>query len=290
MNTFDEVKERAEQDGTEWTFGAIQSDLALIPLEVRLQYAPEGVKQFNNIMDTNGCASRSPLNVLETKFTYFYQTTMHPTLKKWLEDNKYVVNGKVVFNDAFIEILSGTTQQGNSLKMPIDTIRKQGLIPAYMLPLEDNMTWEQYMDKGRITKAMYDLAEAFKKRFTINYEQVSSDQFLNALKVDFLSVAGFAWPTPVNGVYQSTSTSFNHAFATVDPTIHALDNYEPYVKQLAPTYTLFEWGYALSVPNQNPAPEEQVMVFETLAKYGLLSFFLDWLIRFTNSVKGIWKR
>lgn len=279
MNNFNPELERAHQDGTEWKFGAVANDLGLIPLEIRLSEIPVGVPQFNNVMDTDGCASRSPLNILETKFTYFYQNAMHPACKKWLEDNKYVVNEKVVFNDAFIEILSGTTQNGNSLKAPVDAIRTQGLIPSYMLPLESNMTWEQYMDKNRITPAMYELAAQFKRRFGINYEQVPLSQFKEAMTEDLLSVAGHGWPDPVNSIYPRVDGEFNHAFACVDPVIHALDNYDPFVKDLAPDYELFDWGYSLSITSQNPYPDETVSIFTTLQKFGLLKFFADAIAR-----------
>lgn len=105
-----------------------------------------------------------------------------------------------MLNDAFIEILSGTTPTGNSLKAPIDAIYRYGVIPARFLPLEDGMTWEQYNNPARITQNMRDLGAEFKRRIGINYEQIPSSQFLAALEEDFLSVAGHGWPAPVNGV------------------------------------------------------------------------------------------
>lgn len=270
MNNFNPELERAHQDGTEWQFGSVATDLALVPLDVRVQYTPIGVPQYNKVMDTDGCASRAPLNILETKFTYFFHNGMHPTLKKWLEDNKYIENDKVVFNDAFIEILSGTTQQGNSLKAPLDTIRKQGLLPRYMLPLEDTMTWDEYMDVKRITPAMYLLASEFKKRFTINYEQVFLPEFPKALAIDLLTVSGHGWPTPVNNVYPRVEDGFNHAFANINPDIDALDNYNPFVKRLAKDYKFFDWGYSLSITSQNPTPESVLHVFKRNLGYGMI--------------------
>lgn len=287
MKNFDPELEYAHQDGTEWLFGAVKTDLGLIPASVRVQYAPKGVPQFNLVMDTSGCASRSPLNIWETKFTYFYKNGMHPACKKWLEDNGYVEDGKVVFNDAFIEILSGTTPTGNSLKAPIDTAYRKGLIPRYMLPLEPNMTWEQYMDKKRITQAMYDLADEFRKRFTINYEQVAFSRFTEALEEDLLAVGGYAWPDPINNVYPRVDDPFNHAFAAMDNDIHAIDNYDPYIKLLAKNYKLFEWGYSLSITSQNPYPQETIALFDILSKYGLLRFFAEALSRLVASgIKG----
>src|SRR5207302_1592555 len=72
ISTFDEHRERAEQTGDEWQFGSVPTDLAAVPLTARMTYLPAGVLQFNNLMDTDGCASRGPLNILETKLDYFY--------------------------------------------------------------------------------------------------------------------------------------------------------------------------------------------------------------------------
>jgi len=273
MNTFDEFKERDELRGDEWLFGTVTTDLGLVPLETRLSYAPRGVLQFNNVMDTSGCASRAPLNILETKFTYFYQTTMHPNLKEWLEVQGYVEGGKVVFNDAFIEILSGTTRHGNSLKAPLEAIRKNGLIPRSAIPLEAGMTWEQYMDPARVTQEHRGQGAEFLRRFSINYEQVLSSQFLVALKDDLLDVAGHAWPNPVNGVYPRNEGSHNHAFANATPEIDALDTYEPFVKRLAKDYSFFAWGYRIAITGQNPMPNQQVAVFETLKRFNMLHLF-----------------
>lgn len=269
MSTFDEQKERDEQRGDEWQFGAIQTDLGLIPVEERIKYLPEGVLQFNQIMDSNGCASRAPLNVLESKFTYFYDHGMHPDNKAWLLKNGYVKHDRVLFDDNFIEILSGTTPQGNSLKAPIDTIRKVGLIPKTFSM--DGLTWEQYMDPKRITDDMLKLGKEFLRRFTIGYEQVQN--FPEALNEDFLSMAGYAWPEPVDGVYPKTTGSFNHAFAGINTKINVFDNYLPYVKLLAKDYNFFPWAYSLSITAQNPYPDEQIALFEVLSKYGLLRFF-----------------
>lgn len=273
--TFDEAKERAEQDGSEWQFGAVQTDLAAVPLNERQSYLPTGVLQFNNEMDTNGCASRGPNNILETKLDYFYDHGMHPAIKKWFDDNGYRVNGKFAICDAFIEILSGTTPTGNSLKAPLDALRKYGAIPAYMIPLKDNMTWAEYSDPSRITQAHKDLGAQFLRRITINYEQVPLSQFNEATTTDSLDVALAAWGAPVNGVYPKLTAPFNHVVDRFTNEIDAFDNYDPFIKRLAPDYIFFEWGYSISITQQNPYPDETLALFEVLQKYGLLSFFAE---------------
>lgn len=274
--TFDEARERAEQKGDEWQFGAIQADLAAVPLINRTQYLPVGVRQFNDQMDTNGCASRSPLNILETKLDYFSDNGMHPALKQWFDSNGYRVGGKFALCDAFIEILSGTTPTGNSLKAPLDALRKFGAIPAYLIPLENGMTWQQYMNPSRVTQAHKDLGAQFLRRLTLNYEQVLLPQFAEAITKDALDVALSAWGGPVNGIYPKLDGPFNHAVDRFTNEIDIFDNYEPFIKKLAQDYVFFEWGYSLSITAQNPYPDETVALFEVLQKYGLLAFFDSW--------------
>lgn len=269
--TFNELRERVEQTGDEWKFGAIETDLALIPEGERTQWLPEGVLQYSPIMDSQGCASRAPLNILEAKFTYFYNKGMHPDLKNWLLNNGYVKHNRVLFDDNFIEILSGTTIRGNSLKAPLEAIRKNGLIPKTLSM--DGLSWEQYMNPSRITPAMTKLGAEFLRRFTINYEQTGN--FAEALKEDFLSVAGYAWPEPVDGVFPRVNNPVSHAFVNVNTNIDAFDNYVPFVKRLAKDYAFFQWGYSLAITNQNPYPDEQIALLEILTKFGLLRFFAE---------------
>lgn len=274
-NSFDESKERAEQDGSEWIFGAIQTDLAAVPMNVRLQYLPAGVLQFNNLMDTNGCASRGPNNILETKLDWFYDNGMHHALKDWFDKNGYRVNGKFVLCDAYLEILSGTTPTGNSLKAPVDALRKYGAIPASMIPLKDGMTWAEYMDPSRITPACKKMGAEFLRRITINYEQVPLAQFNDALNEDAMDVALAAWGPEINGVYQDPGGGFNHVVDRFTNEIDVFDNYEPFIKRLSKDYRFFEWGYSISITMQNPYPDEELALFEVLQKYGLLAFFAE---------------
>jgi len=288
QNSFNEQMEREAQDGSEWLLGAVPVDLALVPLKDRMLWTPLGVLQYNNVMDTNGCASRGPNNILETKLNYFYDHGMHPAIKRWCDEKGYRKDGSFALSDNFLEILSGTTRQGNSLKAPVDALRLYGAIPAHMLTLEPNMTWEEYMNPKRVTQEMLDLGKEFLKRLTINYEKVFVSEFLRYLEKDLIDVAGAAWPQPVNGVYPRHEASFNHAFATVNPEIDALDNYEPFTKRLAKDFKFFEWGYTLSITRQTPYPEIVLTMFEILQKKGLLAYFADWLKRFTANVKGLW--
>lgn len=275
MNTFNPERERAAQRGDEYRYGAIDTDLAMVPLDDRLRYAPDGVLQFNDVMDTNGCASRAPVNVYKAKYTYLYHNGMHPALKEWLKGPHYiggksysylVGNGKdtkVVFDETYIEIKSSTDPAGNSLKEPIHAVHKHGLIPE-CLPLGDGMTWAEYMNPKRITAEHDALASEFMKRFGNNYEQVARKDFPTAVLEDYLVVAGHGWGTEKKGVYQRTDARLNHAFAIANWVINALDNYLPFIKTLVKDYKLFDWGYSLSITRQTPYPPAEKPDFLTV--------------------------
>mgnify|MGYP001580655741 FL=1 len=65
-------KEKAEQSDADWKFGSIQSCLALIHEEERFDYLPKGELQ-KGVEDFMDCATRGPLNILETKFNWLIQ-------------------------------------------------------------------------------------------------------------------------------------------------------------------------------------------------------------------------
>lgn len=253
MNNFDLAKERREQDGTEWVFGALsQPGVVSIPLNEREAYLPIGELQFDSFVDFNDCASRSPVNHLEALFTYHYTHAMKPANKKWMEDEGYVVDSKVTFSDRFIAVLSGTTKQGNSLKAPVQAIHSFGLIPKSLLPKIDTLTWDEYY--ASIPQNLKDLGQEFLKHFSINYEQVGKNRIAEVVKDDMVGVAAAAWAAPVNGVYPKIDWPFNHAFLVYNlPKYQIFDNYEEhpgdkdFTKNIAPDYEFFDYGYRVYI-------------------------------------------
>ncbi len=259
--------EREHQDGTEHRFGALsQSGIVSIPLAERERYLPVGEDQ--NIGEEKFfCASASPLNALASLLTYHYQHGMAPDNKRWLQNNGYTNYDKVDFSDSFVAINSGTTRDGNSLIAPLRAIRSKGLIPKWQLPQLNG--FDENYDPNRITQKMVDLGAEFARRFTINYEQVQNIHVADVLKDDFVGVALFAWPQPENGVYNSDSDAFNHAICLFAPQYFAFDNYEEsvgdFIKQLAPGYKLFEYGYRVFLSAENPnATSEKISLYQLL--------------------------
>lgn len=249
-------KELQEQSEKDWLFGAASLKcLAEIPEKERQLYLPKGEIQRSRIEDMMDCASRGPINVLETQFNWLIRNKKFTLANElWLREKKYVNEiNEVEFSDAFVAINSGTTKQyGNSLKAPLEAIREQGLIPKKLLPLEDWMTWEDYHNHQRITDIMIQLGKEFAERFTINYERVNEDTFEMLLQKDLIDVAGYAWPDAKNEEYGFSNLPPNHAFILYKrPAFYAFDNYidygDDFIKKLTPDYNFHHYGYRVFI-------------------------------------------
>ena len=252
--------EKQHCDGTEWKFGAFSVPcITEIPLDERYKYLPKGEMQ-NLGEEKSSCVTRGYLNILETKFNWLLLNDRLSTENhNWLIENKYTTpDGKIEFSDAYIAQKSGTTRQGNSMVAPADAIRKCGLIPKSLMP--QLSTFDEDYDPKRITPEIEKLAIEFKERFTINYEQVYSQHFPILLNKDLLNVAAYAWPSPVNGIYPKPESflPFNHDFVLFNlPMSYAYDNYlddgkqDDFIKQLAPDYTFYEYGYRIYITSEN---------------------------------------
>ena len=257
-----EAREISEED---WRFGATSPIcIALIPTEDRVGYLPKGEIQATSFDDMMDCASRSPINILETKFNYLYQNNkLTYRQRQWLEINGYVTERGIEFSDAYIAILSNTTRRGNSLKAPLDAIRRHGLIPKYMLPLESHMTFEEYHHHLRITPYMRALGKEFLTMWQLHYDRVNHTQYRDALEIDMLNLAGFAWPHPdADGIYQRTGLNPNHAFVGVlkEPPYLIFDNYidpfdDNFKKRLAEDYDLLHYAYRLFIVKPGTKPQ-----------------------------------
>lgn len=260
LNVEKEIQDRTDED---WLFGGTsQVCRASIPLGIRAPYLPQGEVQ-RGTEDTMDCASRWVVNALETKFNYLMQSNLlTDDESQWLIEKGYFTDGGIEFSDAFIAILSGTTRQGNSLKAPVDTVHRVGLIPKRLLPLKKGMTFDDYHNPARITEEYKLLGLDFLARFPIFYERVSTDDMLSLLRNDIVGVGGYAWESPdEKGMYQPTSAQPNHAFMLFDiPQYQAFDNYEEgrndFIKHLAPDYKFLNYGYRVYIgATQNNAEQ-----------------------------------
>lgn len=275
--TFDEARERREQDGTEYQLGAILTSLFDVPHHERKNYRPIGETQ-RGVEDTQDCATRDYINDLETQHNYAYRNRFFiPEVKKFLDDNGYVVwrNGVpyVEYADAFIAIKSGTTKQGNSLKAPAQAIHEHGLVPKKLMPLEPHMTWEDYHNPKRITKQIEDLGKQHKAMLPTAYEQVPNEAFRTEIKKYHINTGVYAWPFPNSqGIYERVPNNFNHAIlietenGTWDIQDNYLDNHDQdYIKRLASNYRFYDYGYRIATVAQK-SYQQQVDLYTRLVE------------------------
>lgn len=256
-------KELAEQSDEDWEFGAaFVPDKAQIPEAERVNYLPKGEVQ-RGIEDMMDCATRGPNNKIEAKMNFLLRNgLLKPETVNWIRDFGYINNDNdFESSDAFIAILSGTTKTGNSLKAPLSAMENFGLIPKRMLPLEQWMTWDDYHNPNRITQAMKDLGQEFRKRIRINYQKVYEHEYRDLIKQDFLVVAGSAWPVPENGVYPRVESTPNHVWINFEGYWKAFDNYidsfdGDFIKQLAPNYDFLDYGYRVTINEEKVIPAE----------------------------------
>lgn len=245
-------KEIAEQSSEDYVFGGFsQPCITNIEPEEREKYLPVG--ELQNIGEEKmDCASRSPINILETKFNWLLRNKkISHENEKWLNDNGYIENNSCLFSDAFVAINSGTTREGNSLKATLQAIHSQGLVPKKLLPQLDS--FEEYHNPERITESIKQLGLDFLDRFPMEYEKVYTVHSEDLLKEDMLDVAGYAWSQPENGIYPRIDNSPNHAFMVFGfPKYKAFDNYVDsfdgdFIKQLSPDYNLLDYGYRIKI-------------------------------------------
>lgn len=135
------------------------------------QWSPEHEQQFNYtyLYDTLMCVSFSATDVIEYLFTWaLHNNRITASNVKWLQNNGYFKNGLINFSERFVGTLGDTTSQGAYQYKVGDAIRKFGLIPQDMFPMANS--FNENIDKKKITQAMYDLGAEFIKRFPIQYE------------------------------------------------------------------------------------------------------------------------
>ena len=102
------TKELAGQSEKDHKFGGASLPSRFkVPVDLRFLYQPEG--EIQNLGEEKmDCVSRAVCNAHESEMTYAYKNLLKEDDKKFLEDNGYIKDGKVVLSDVFIAILSGT--------------------------------------------------------------------------------------------------------------------------------------------------------------------------------------
>lgn len=258
-------KELAEQTEEDHIFGSFSKrNIVQIKQEEREGYFSPGELQ-NKGEEKMDCATRSGENIGENTLNFLLlNDKLSASNIKFIE--QYIVDDRVVLSDAFNATLSGTTRQGNSLKAPLHSIHKQGIIPKAILP--QALTFNEHHDRNRITDSMIKLGEESVRRFPFFYERVEEKNYDTAILEDMLDSAGYAWPDEVDGVFHGVDYQPNHAFVRVrkEKTINrAFDNYidsdGDFFKNLAEDYKFMPYAYRLYLPQVNEVSEPKQYVF-----------------------------
>lgn len=246
------------------------------------QDLPDGERQSNANFDTYGCVSFSANNCLEIQLNYQIRNGLiKPEALAFLQNNGYLVNGKVNFSDRFLAKVSGTTQQGNSMTKVWDSIRKYGAVPESAWAFPSNSNWTTYY--GDVPAALFQLGLEFLKHFQVQYEWVVYKGiglvFVDTLKAALLiSPCQIASPTcsPWNTDALITNcglTQPNHCttvFKVEDGDILDFDQYSPFVKHLSKDYPIIYVmrGVISSVTDANQAPVNFAHNFDTDMNFG----------------------
>ena len=207
--------------------------------------------------DSHSCVTFSGLNLLETVFNFMIKKgLLSEKAIKWLEDNGYIVEGFVNFNDWFTAVMSGTTDDGNSKPAVWDSIRNHGVLPqSEGYQVNDFNERSEYLGT-KPTQEQKDKALKFKEIFEIKYEWVVLGQVLDfnviekhlkqsPLHISTPTCAG--WNTqPPKLVTDCGVKTTNHATLYIgmekEKYHKDLDHYNPFVKHLAWDYFI---AYAL---------------------------------------------
>ncbi|MCK9371290.1 D-Ala-D-Ala carboxypeptidase family metallohydrolase [Candidatus Dojkabacteria bacterium] len=181
-------------------------------------FLPSGEKQYKYAtFDTFSCTTFSFLNEIET-WVNWHKANNHFSQKQIETMNSlgYFADGKFNCSDRFTAITSGTMPNGNYFQNVGDAVRKVGLLPEVLLPFGGNNQTE-YLDKTKITPAMYETAKKILDILEISYEWTPVIDIPKTLK-----------QCPIWCAIPEQAT---HAVMIPEATQY-FDSYEPYLKSL----------------------------------------------------------
>src|SRR3990167_9168360 len=211
-----------------------------------LQFLPENEVQKNDWIDSFNCTAFGSSNCLEILFQKVFSETKN-------------------FSDRFIGIIANTLPPGNSPKIVIDAIRKQGLVNEVSLPFT-GQTIEEYYSPKPPTPELTKEAREFLIKHGIGYELVTPtiENLKNALCFSPLGVAVKAWSEKDGLYYFPESSEFNHWACLADfeegKSWTILDSYYPYIKKVGWNE---KFGYVLRYW-LGPGEKEQVTILQKI--------------------------
>lgn len=183
---------------------------------------PNGEVQFGILGDKMNCVTQSYSNVLETIFERNRKLGKIPqSTIDWLSKHGFFdANGKLNLNDRIPAALNGTTREGNYLWKVAEWARLNGIFPEPMLPSDENLSWDEYYDRTKITSEMIAIGLESLKYFDLPYESVSYDK---------MSLMYHMKQAPLQVVIPGHAIE---DFYTTPTVVNYFDTYEPFKKKV----------------------------------------------------------
>lgn len=259
--------------------------------------------KVNNVSygDTESCTNFSITNDVATYLQYLIDTNQMPAPQlAFLQNNGYIVDGKVDISPRFSAITSGTTgENGNSLPAVWQAARTIGLVPDADCPFPISQwaakiatgtftvqdLWAIWFDKNAVTPAALAKAQQFVSLFQIQYQWVSYPgaegtpaslkQALQTAPLQLATAVCSGWNTddPIQGC--GAGTAHATTMTCVEATCYDIfDHYNPYQKQFALDYVITYAMQGVVVPVNNtpvtyPAPAGFKHTFTTVLSPGM---------------------
>jgi hypothetical protein len=284
-----------------------------LPYEVRL---PSGDwtpwlagKERQSPPETMACVSFSCNHCVDTQMNWLIETgQFSKEAILYFKDAGYTANGSFNSSDRWLAIRSGTTTTGNSQQKVLDTMRHKGLLPEIDLPFGGN-TFYEYHNPKVITPAMDAKALKILDYIKIDYQWIfQKDDGSNIpaklqkyLKMGCVQDCISICSSFMDGSDPAKTCGLRipqHCIAQqkIDTAHRTLDQYHPYLKNLALDYPLL-YGLLIVVTSKSKPVLEtktittesgQIHTTETPDFWATLKRYLtQWGIKFKESVGSI---
>lgn len=212
-----------------------------------LDFLPQVEYQIGTYFDTMACVTFSALNCLE-----IIQRV------KGRSDN---------FSDRFTAKISGTTERGNYLSSVAEAIRTQGVVEEESYPYPRTQRTPPFLWGDYYKDLTPDLLMAGKRwllDWNVTWEWVTNtpEHIMEAMAWGPIQVTVWAWPKPVNGMYDDGGNiNRNHAVTLVGYDVGRywliFDHYEATTKKLVWDYkfgTALRYSLTAKLPFNNLTP------------------------------------
>lgn len=215
--------------------------------------------------ETNFCVTFGHHRTVSTYMNWLIASSKMPNAHmRFLTENNYLVNGKIIFSELFSALTNGTGYDGNTQDQVASNAKINGLIPESMLPLDLTKTHVEIMST-QVTQAMRDMGKKFLQYFDLPYDFVTfevyqmtddvKNQLIYHVKQSPLSLAIPVCATWNSGIVMpcglTVPTHVVHC-KSVDEVEHIVDTYNPYEKILSKYYPV-PYAQKIIVVPKDPA-------------------------------------